>query len=240
MTPCRALERCFCWHSHSLLVVAQFTPTRSTVHIQSVCLARGAGLLTHPMPGRVKYRAFLKPTVLRPVARLAARMASPQQQAEDPVFNLSADKSRLTVSEASIIWLTVIGVVVLASFILVCWLLCRCTCRKKKMRRHSNGHRHHPSLEITDGRNEFHPWNSNAPPLSPARAETGESGISLQPLTRAAVKPAREVHPGEPVIVDEEEPATPVYARSRGSRYYSGISSVRNSLKRWSHIGRAY
>jgi hypothetical protein len=71
---------------------------------------------------------------------------------------------------------------------------------------------------------------------------TAADGFELTPLSKAAVGPAGspfEAFPAQPVVVDEEiDPLKPMYSRSRGSRYYSG---VQNAWKRVSQsIGRAY
>lgn len=94
---------------------------------------------------------------------------------------------------------------------------------------------------MTDGRNDHWTWNKHAPFGPIDREGTDASGFMLTPLSKAAVTPAGSqfmVHPGEPVVVDEEiDPLTPAYARNKGSRYYSGMQSA---WKRASQIGRAY
>ena len=65
-------------------------------------------------------------------------------------------------SRGAIIWLVIVMIVVLSVLGVVSWLLCSCKYRRfRHVRRHSNGERYHPSLEITDGRNEFSAWNRN-------------------------------------------------------------------------------
>jgi hypothetical protein len=83
--------------------------------------------------------------------------------------------------------------------------------------------------------------------LDVGRVDTGQSGYSMTPLAKAAVKPAGhgygEAHPGVRVVESEDDvspSSTPVHARRQKqarSRYYSGLS---NAWKRISQIGRAY
>ena len=149
-------------------------------------------------------------------------------------------KAAPRLDKKSLIWLTILSVIVVTTILLVAWLLFRCTCRRKKViRRHSNGHRHHPSLEVTDGRNQFQAWNKNVTPGD--RIGTELSGMSLTPLTKGAyISAARagelDAHPGTPVVV-EEAPLSPVFQRSKASKYYSGVSG---KWKRISQIGKAY
>ena len=187
------------------------------------------------MPGRVKHRPSTKSTISFSQRRVHARMVDPAQTSS--AFHLdTAGTKGLVLNKQTIAWMVVVAVMVLITLIVVSILLCRCTCRKRrKRRRHSNGELHRLSYEVTDGRNEFTAWNRNARP----RFELDQNGFSFTPLAPAAVKSAGDVHPGEPVIVDEG-PQTPVYARSRGSRYYSGMSNAWKRVSRLSQIGKAY
>ena len=186
------------------------------------------------MPGRVKYKQVKRPAIPAAQRDIIPRMEDPAQTTS--IFeNNTADTHGSMLNKQTIIWLVVISIIVIATLIIVTCLLCRCKCRKRKLKRHSNGHRYHPSLEVTDGRNEFNAWNRNAPP----RAETYDSAISLEPLTKVAVRPAGVAYLAEPVVV-EEAPLTvtsPTYAGKKGSSYYSGLSQA---WKRVSQIGRAY
>jgi hypothetical protein len=150
-------------------------------------------------------------------------------------------------SKEALIWITVLSVVVVATAIIVGILLCRCTCSRKKgaekKRQREDGHSRHSSLEVTDGRNDHWAWNKKYAPSGPMTKDgTAADGFELTPLSKAAVGPAGspfEAFPAQPVVVDEEiDPLKPMYSRSRGSRYYSG---VQNAWKRVSQsIGRAY
>ena len=189
-------------------------------------------------PGRVKHRhsTSRKPTIATAQRTLYARMAEPDGGSS--VFQLTntADPKGSILNKQTIIWLVVVAIIVVATLVIVTCLLCRCNCKRRRAarKRHSNGHSHHPSLEVTDGRNEHIAWSRNAP----IRKESDNGGdFSLTPLSKATLRPAGATHPAEPVIVEEEVPSTPVYARNKGSRYYSGL---RYSWKRISQIGRAY
>ena len=189
------------------------------------------------MPGRVKHRhARLKHKPTPPEhTKLLERMADTDQTGTDFDLHSSLGHGEPILSKQAIAWIVIVTVIVITAFIIISWLLCRCKRRKKsKVKRHSNGHRHHPSLEVTDGRNEHLAWNKNA---KPRKTDTDESGFSLTPLSKGGVAPAGTVHPGEPVVVDEV-PSSPVYpTRHNRGKYYSGLGSV---WQRVSQIGRAY
>ena len=201
--------------------------------------AQGAGLLTHTMPGRVKHHHHPTiPNAQRGFRKNLARMA----QSNTPFLQLNS-QSKPTPSKEAIVWISILSVIVVATLIIVSILICRCTCSRKKRaarKRNRAGHSHHASLEVTDGRNDHWTWNRHAPFGPVDREWTDASGCMLTPLSKAAVRPAGSqftVHPGEPVVVDDKvDPLTPVYAKNKGSRYYSGIQSA---WKRVSQIGRA-
>jgi len=187
------------------------------------------------MGGRVKLRSIPSlpttiPAGIVPISRLAVRAAADTAPppADSTVVALETGAQHISLDKSSIIWLSVLSVVVLASVVVIAWLLFRCHgCRKG--RRYLNGHRHHPSLEVNDGRNQFDLWNRNA-----RHGARLASDASVIPLTAMPTVPA-VVHPGNPVVIDE----APVYnegsARANG-RYYSGLGGA---LKRWSSVGRA-
>ena len=194
------------------------------------------------MPGRVKHHTPTTAHAEGSSRKHFARMAS-AQTSSFPSFSNQGGPPGL--SKEAIIWITVLSVVVVATAIIVGILLCRCTCSRKKRaarQRHANGHSHHPSLEVTDGRNDHIAWNrSFLPQGSRARDGTNDDGFEMTPLAKAAASRGREhlsVLPPRPVVVEEEiDPLTPVYSRKKASRYYSGIN---NAWKRVSQIGKAY
>lgn len=192
------------------------------------------------MPGRVKHRhsTTRKPTIQVAQRIITARIADATDSGSSIFQNNTADPERMFNTQ-TIVWLVIVSLIVVATLTIVACLLCRC--RRAKRKRHSNGHSHHPSLEVTDGRNAHFAWNKT---FAPMKSETEGSGSSLTPPSKAAVRPAGDVvHPGDPVIVEGEEVlATPVYVRNKGSRYYSGFSQSRlsSAWKRISQIGRAY
>ena len=182
------------------------------------------------MGGRVKYRPGARPGQRRDLTQLVER------QANATLFDSTTSGAQpFKLDKQTIAWLVILSVIVVTAMVVVGWLLCRCQCRKRRIKRYSNGHRYHPSLEMNDDRNGFDSWNRNAPP----RMGTDEGGPVLEPLNRAFVQPAGFAHPGEPVIV-EEEPLSSVssaHTRKTGSKYFSGMSSA---WRRVSQIGRAY
>ena len=204
------------------------------------------------MPGRVKYHHGHKhPTILasqRKTRLLFSRMAaaaSPEQAVDSSLFANTADIKGSALNKETITWLVVVCVIVITSIIIVSCLLCRCRIRRRKAARaqgkkysifEGKRHSHHPSLEVTDGRNEHWAWNRYAE--KPATG-TDLNGFTVTPLSKAAVKPAA-AYPAEPVIVEEEmSEMSPPHSRARkgGSRYYSGLTGT---WKRMSQIGRAY
>ena len=203
------------------------------------------------MPGRIKYRHHSHSTIpharqRKVISHLTCRSMADSNTGVDAssIFSSNTGSNGFHLNKSTIVWLTIICVIVLAMLVIISCLLCRCKRRSKRAKRQSEGgtwHTHHPSLEVTDGRNEHYAWNRKAVPPGQSRIETGESGFSLQPLTKAAIKPAgTSNYPAEPMIVEEEVPipGTPVFhARKTPSRYYSGLSSA---WKRLSQIGRAY
>lgn len=213
------------------------------------------------MPGRIKqhHSANNHPHThqyLKPLPRLshvrrqdpAAAPPTPEpSQASSPFENQASDANSFMLSKQTIIWLVVISVIVLAALIIVTCLLCKCKRRRKNnVRRHPDGQRWHPSLEIKDGRNDFQAWNRHAPPRpslaeqgrivpDAVRLDTWESGDSVAPL-RANVKEQNRSAVVEPVVVDYA-----TEGKKKNSRYYSNLSFGREGLwKRISQIGRAY
>ncbi|KAK5126926.1 hypothetical protein LTR85_008284 [Meristemomyces frigidus] len=155
---------------------------------------------------------------------------------------LPASSSPIVLGHQAIIWISIISAIVCTTFAVVTWLLCRCSCTKRRRRRSLRTRR--LSTAVFDNRNDFHHWNKALPPPGEGSFGQAEEDVRLTPLTRAAVRSAGaaadqwEQHPGEPVVVDEAA-AVLAYGPRKGSRYYSGGWS----LKRFSwasQIGRAY
>lgn len=223
------------------------------------------------MPGRIKpthtHESFHDHQNLNPRPHLShLRRQAPlnEQPNQDNPGSLFENQNKgFVLNRQTIIWLAVISVIVLVTLVVVSCLLCKCNRRRWKsdkngegdgngegLKRHPDGSRWHPSLEIKDGRNEFHAWNRHAPPRASLaeqggqgiRMDTWESGDSIAPLRPTASARSRgQTNNGsavmEPVVVDYAAPAPP----KKNSRYYSNLSSGRGSLwKRISQIGRAY
>lgn len=154
-----------------------------------------------------------------------------QQTSTLPTSVTQPGSQPILLTHQAIIWLVIISVIVVSTFAVVIWLLCRCSCTKRRRRN---------STAVLDDRNNYSQWNSNAPISDEA---FGPSDIQLQPLTKAAVRPAgaaHEQHPGEPVIVDENTTA-PAYPNQKNSRYYSGWKDgALRRFSRVSQIGKAY
>lgn len=170
--------------------------------------------------------------------------------------NNAPDTKGFVLNKQTIIWLVVISTIVLATLITVTCLLCKCKRRRKGkdgVKRHPDGRRWHPSLEVKDGRNDFPAWNRNAPPRASlaeqgglrgdadvVMMETWESNDSMAPLrpNAAVVSGGNGNAVMEPVVVD--------YAAQDGkksSRYYSDLNAGRERTSFWkriSQIGRAY
>ncbi|KAK5131844.1 hypothetical protein LTR08_000511 [Meristemomyces frigidus] len=149
-------------------------------------------------------------------------------------------------SHQAIIWLVIVSVIVFLTFATVIWLLCRCSCSKRRRRRSLRTRR--LSTAVLDDRNDYREWNHSAP-LSDEAFGQGRDSVRLAPLTQAAMRPAdaaHDQHPGQPVVVDDA--AAPSFEVKRsGSRYYSRSTSWRESAwnrlsraSRASQIGRAY
>jgi len=207
------------------------------------------------MPNRVKHNQHAQhhePAHLKPRPHLAHlrrdEPGAPPAQAGSSIFDVSNGAKGITLNKPTIIWLVVVSVIVAASILTVCILLCKCKRRNKNVKRHSNGHRWHPSMEVTDGRNDFALWNRNAMPRGKQdeamRMGTFESGDSTTPLRPAA---ARATAPAvmEPVVVDYADGHGSTFAPNGGarpsvknSRYYS--KQRQSWWNRISQIGRAY
>lgn len=148
----------------------------------------------------------------------------------------SQSKPAASLSHQAIIWIVVLSCILVAAFIVIICLLCRCR-RKRKNRRVSKGY------SVKDGRNDFHPWNKNAAPL-PMAPVFGGYGVAVIPEERPTVtKPSRvAARPAviEPMIVEQADDNVQAARNSRKtSRYYTeGGWSKR--LSRFSQIGRAF
>jgi len=188
------------------------------------------------MGGRVKLRSIpslptIIPAGIVPISSLAVRAAADTAPppADSTVVALETGAQHISLDESSIIWLSILSVIVLASVVVIAWLLFRCH-GWRKGKRYLNGHRHHPSLEVNDGRNQFDLWNRNA-----RRGERLASDASVIPLTATPAPVPAVVHPGNSVVIDEAPVNQDGSARANG-RYYSGLGGA---LKRWSSVGRA-
>lgn len=162
--------------------------------------------------------------------------------------NDNATKSApLKLSRQAIIWLSIISAIVFFTFVTVIWLLCRCTCLKKRRRR---------SKGILDNRNDFEMWNRSggltSAPMASApngivnanKRSTVDSFLAVPPARIATTRTtrSRDNQIGDAVIVDDAAPE-PVYRErssnmtaKKGSRYYGRWSE---RLSRFSQIGVA-
>lgn len=154
-------------------------------------------------------------------------------QAQSSLFPSSGAKP-LALTHTAIIGLSVAAFIAVLGFTIAMALLCSSCCGRR--RRVAN-------RQVLDDRNEFPAWNPNAPgPLYEGRGD----GFEMQPLTKAAVRPAgaEDVHPGEPVVVDDADLAAPRFGAGerKSTRYYSGWrdTGAWKRLSRFSQIGRAY
>lgn len=173
------------------------------------------------------------------MATAAPAQTTPAATPADPFSGAtqSQQSSPASLSHQAVIWLVVLGCIVIASFIIIVFLLCRCRGRKR------NGQRRIRGYSVTDGRNNFQAWNRNAEPLPPLPAYPGYGDDSakkgedtLSPLTKAAVK-LRGSAMMEPMVVEEAGEGSAYQRNSRkASRYYGGLSA---RFSRFSHIGRA-
>lgn len=148
----------------------------------------------------------------------------------------SQSKPAASLGHQAIIWIVVLSCTLVAAFIVIICLLCRCR-RKRKNRRVSRGY------SVKDGRNDFHPWNKNAAPLPMAPA-FGGYGVAVIPEEQPTVtKPSRiAARPAviEPMIVEQADDHVQTARNSRKtSRYYTGVGWSKR-LSRFSQIGRAF
>ncbi|KAK5117624.1 hypothetical protein LTR62_005047 [Meristemomyces frigidus] len=141
------------------------------------------------------------------------------------------------ISTTAIAWIVIVAVIVTAATVTALYLLCSC-CRSRKSRS--------VATRPLDDRNHFHPWN---PDVSPYPAPEGESELELQPLAKAAVRPAGRQQTSEmvePEIMEEAnggEMGPPPYRKERGTRYYGNREEEglwARISQRFSTVGKAY
>ena len=158
------------------------------------------------MGGKVKYKRPARKDKIVPASNVlksrdAQAQGPPPPPADSPPTpQLDQPHPTIEFSKSSIVWLSILTVLALAGIIIVLWLLFCRGCRSKRRKKQANGHRHHPSLEIKDNRNDFEIWNRSG-----AKPGSLQSDNSMIPLTAAAVRPSglNVVHPGNPVIVED-------------------------------------
>lgn len=163
--------------------------------------------------------------------------ASPQTSDASPFSFQNQNSKPAALSRSTIIWLVVLACILVAAFIIVACLLCRCR-RKRKDRRVSTGY------GIYDGRHEFHPWNKNAAPVQPVPVYggymVGKSPAEQTPIvppSKATMRQSAKPSVMEPMVV-EEAGGDSGFKRSskKSSRYYGGLGA---RFSRMSQIGRA-
>jgi hypothetical protein len=136
----------------------------------------------------------------------------PRDASLDFLSTSTSLQSPPALSKASIIGIAVIGTIVALGFAVASVLLCKYSRNRK---RRAEGRR------VLDDRNSYPAWNPNAPPVPEFAQRRTNSGVELQPLSKAAVRPAGHdspeirglAHPGEPVVVDVA--TEPQYGKSR-------------------------
>ncbi|KAK6428501.1 hypothetical protein LTR95_015354 [Oleoguttula sp. CCFEE 5521] len=165
-------------------------------------------------------------------------MAAPAQTSSaEPFDSFSQNEAKpISLSRQAIIWIVVVGCMVIAAFIAVTVLLCRC---RRKSKNASRGY------SVNDGRNNYKAWNPNGPlpappvhdlPLVPRYGGYGEP----TPLSKAAVRPTGSAIM-EPMIVEDAGEGSGFQRKARaaaGGRYYSGWTG-RMSSRFSQQIGRA-
>jgi hypothetical protein len=162
--------------------------------------------------------------------------ASPQASDASPFSFQNQNSKTAALSHSTIVWLVVLACILVAAFIIIACLLCRCR-RKRKDRRLSTGY------GIYDGRHEFHPWNKNAVPMQPVPAyggyEVGKSTADQTPIAPPSKAIMRQsVRPSvmEPMVVEEASDSGFKRSSKKTSRYYGGLGA---RISRMSQIGRA-
>lgn len=154
-------------------------------------------------------------------------MAGSAQNSDTSPFSFQNQNSKpASLSRSTIIWLVVLACIVVAAFIAITVLLCKCR-RTRKSGRVSRGY------SIYDGRHEFHPWNKDAKPLPAYNGEFAKEQEPIAAPSKVAMKPAVM----EPMVV-EEAGNDSGFRRStkKASRYYRGLGA---RFSRMSQIGRA-
>jgi hypothetical protein len=164
-------------------------------------------------------------------------MAASPQASDASSFSFQNQNSKTAaLSHSTIVWLVVLACILVAAFIIIACLLCRCR-RKRKDRRVSTGY------GIYDGRHEFHPWNKNAVPMQPVPAyggyEVGNPTVEQTPIAPPSKATMRQsVRPSvmEPMVVGEASDSGSKSSSKKTSRYCGGLGA---RISRMSQIGRA-
>ncbi|KAK5718865.1 hypothetical protein LTR17_015545 [Elasticomyces elasticus] len=158
------------------------------------------------------------------------------QQSSTPFTPPPSTSKSFVVTKQAKIWFAVAGTIVLIAFAISLWLICSCA-RSKKRREQSR--------MVLDDRNQFPAWNPAVAQEMPPYVEYA-NGVEMQTPPKAALRQTTGqlsgvVHPGEPVVVDEERDAPAIGGEKRGTRYYGRQSGRESVWKRMSGvIGRAY
>jgi hypothetical protein len=162
--------------------------------------------------------------------------ASPQASDASPFSFQNQNSKSAALSHSTIVWLVVLACILVAAFIIIACLLCRCR-RKRKDRRLSTGY------GIYDGRHEFHPWNRNAVPMQPVPAyggyEVGKSTAEQTPIVppaQATVRQSARPSMMEPMVVEGASHSGFKRTSKKTSRYHGGLGA---RISRMSQIGRA-
>jgi hypothetical protein len=162
--------------------------------------------------------------------------ASPQASDASPFSFQNQNSKTAALSHSTIVWLVVLACILVAAFIIIACLLCRCR-RKRKDRRLSTGY------GIYDGRQEFHPWNKSAVPMQPVPAYSGyEFGkptaeqTPIAPPSKATTRQSARPSVVEPIVVEEASDSGFKRTSKETSRYYGGLGA---RISRMSQIGRA-
>ncbi|KAK3627899.1 hypothetical protein LTR56_003889 [Elasticomyces elasticus] len=133
------------------------------------------------------------------------------QQSSTPFTPPPSTSKSFVVTKQAKIWFAVAGTIVVVAFAISLWLICSCAWSKK---------RREQSRMVLDDRNQFPAWNPAVAQEMPPYVEYA-NGVEMQTPPKAALRQTGQtngvVHPGEPVVVDEERDA-PAIGEWEGER----------------------
>lgn len=157
------------------------------------------------------------------------------QQSDSAPFTIPQNQTQpiASLSKQAVIALVVLGVFVGIVGVVVYCLLSRSWSKRQAKALGQPVPRGH---SLSDNRNDYPAWNKNAAPLPPLPEYPAYAKSEVQPLAKAAVKPAGAVM--KPMVV--EEAGREVFTRrSTKGRYYTGSNWANRLTARFSQIGVA-